>query len=48
MKINPPISIRTTLIAGHPGEREEDFNEMYEFVKKNKFNRLGIFTYSHE
>ncbi len=47
-EINPPISIRTTLIAGHPGETEEDFNEMYEFVKKNKFNRLGIFTYSHE
>jgi len=47
-EINPPISIRTTLIAGHPGEREEDFNEMYEFVEKNKFNRLGIFTYSHE
>ncbi len=47
-EINPPISIRTTLIAGHPGETEEDFNEMYEFVEKNKFNRLGIFTYSHE
>ena len=47
-EINPLISIRTTLIAGHPGETEEDFNEMYEFVEKNKFNRLGIFTYSHE
>jgi len=47
-EINPPISIRTTLIAGHPGETEKDFNEMYEFVEKNKFNRLGIFTYSHE
>ena len=42
-EINPSISIRTTLIAGHPGESEEDFNEMYEFVEKNKFNRLGIF-----
>ena len=47
-EINPLISIRTTLIAGHPGETEEDFKEMYEFVEKNKFNRLGIFTYSHE
>ena len=47
-EINPLISIRTTLIAGHPGETEKDFNEMYEFVEKNKFNRLGIFTYSHE
>ena len=47
-EINPSISIRTTLIAGHPGESKEDFNEMYEFVEKNKFNRLGIFTYSHE
>jgi len=44
----PGISIRTTLIAGHPGETEKDFQEMYNFVEKIKFNRLGIFTYSHE
>ena len=46
--IIPGISIRTTLIAGHPGETEKDFQEMYNFVEKIKFNRLGIFTYSHE
>ena len=47
-EIIPNISIRTTLIAGHPGETEKDFQEMYNFVEKMKFNRLGIFTYSHE
>ena len=46
--INPQISLRTTLIAGHPGETEKDFDEMYDFVEKTKFDRLGIFTYSHE
>ena len=44
----PEIAIRTTLIAGHPGETEKDFDEMCDFVRKMKFNRLGIFTYSHE
>ena len=44
----PNIAIRTTLIAGYPGETEEDFQEMYEWVQKTKFDRLGIFTYSHE
>ena len=44
----PGITIRTTLIAGHPGETEEDFQEMCEFVETMKFDRLGIFTYSHE
>ena len=44
----PGIAIRTTLIAGYPGETEEDFQEMYEFVEKMSFERLGIFTYSHE
>ena len=47
-EINSEISIRTTLIAGHPGETDGDFEEMYDFVEKNKFDRLGIFTYSHE
>ena len=45
---NPEIALRTTLIAGHPGETEEDFHEMYEFVERSQFDRLGIFTYSHE
>ena len=44
----PGIAIRTTLIAGHPGETEEDFKDLCEFVKHNQFDRLGIFTYSHE
>lgn len=44
----PGISIRTTLIAGHPGETEEEFQEMVDFVKEFRFDRLGIFTYSHE
>ncbi|MEM6828868.1 MAG: 30S ribosomal protein S12 methylthiotransferase RimO [Bacteroidota bacterium] len=44
----PDIAIRTTLIAGHPQERESDFEEMLDFVEKSKFERLGIFTYSHE
>ena len=42
------IAIRTTLIAGHPGETEADFEEMLRFVEKSRFERLGIFTYSHE
>ena len=46
--INPDITIRTTLIAGHPGETDHDFEEMYEFVERSRFDRLGIFTYSHE
>ena len=44
----PGIALRTTLIAGFPGETEADFQEMYEWVKRSKFDRLGIFTYSHE
>lgn len=44
----PGIAIRTTLIAGHPGETEEEFEEMVDFVKASRFDRLGIFTYSHE
>jgi len=44
----PGIALRTTLIAGFPGETEDDFQEMYEWVKRSKFDRLGIFTYSHE
>ncbi|MBC7388675.1 MAG: 30S ribosomal protein S12 methylthiotransferase RimO [Opitutaceae bacterium] len=44
----PGIAIRTTLIAGHPGETEADFIEMQEFVQRMRFDRLGIFKYSHE
>jgi len=44
----PGIAIRTTLIAGHPGETEQDFKDLCDFVIRNKFDRLGIFTYSHE
>jgi ribosomal protein S12 methylthiotransferase len=44
----PGIAIRTTLIAGYPGETEADFDEMYDWVQRSKFDRLGIFTYSHE
>jgi len=44
----PGIAIRTTLIAGHPGETEEEFEEMMDFVAESKFERLGVFPYSHE
>ena len=44
----PGIAMRTTLIAGYPGETQADFDEMYSFVERTRFDRLGIFTYSHE
>lgn len=44
----PDIALRTTLIAGHPGETDQDFQELYDWVEETKFDRLGIFTYSHE
>jgi ribosomal protein S12 methylthiotransferase len=44
----PNIAIRTTLIVGYPGETKAEFQEMYEFVEKMRFDRLGVFTYSHE
>ena len=44
----PGIALRTTLIAGHPGETEADFEEMMGFVERSRFDRLGVFTYSHE
>lgn len=44
----PEIALRTTLIAGYPGETEEDYLEMKEWVEQSRFDRLGIFTYSHE
>lgn len=44
----PDIILRTTLITGFPGETEEDFAHMVDFVKTTKFDRLGVFTYSPE
>jgi len=44
----PGIAVRTTLIAGYPGETEKDHEEMLRWVEDTKFERLGIFTYSHE
>ena len=44
----PKIAVRTTLIVGHPGETEEAFMDLMDFVEKNRFERLGVFTYSHE
>lgn len=44
----PGIHLRTTMITGHPGETEEDFMELTEFVKNTRFERLGVFPYSHE
>ncbi|NNL02696.1 MAG: 30S ribosomal protein S12 methylthiotransferase RimO, partial [Eudoraea sp.] len=44
----PEMAIRTTLIVGYPGETEEDFLTMKEWVKEMRFERLGCFTYSHE
>jgi ribosomal protein S12 methylthiotransferase len=44
----PRICLRTTLIAGFPGERREDVEEVKEFLRQHRFDRVGIFTYSHE
>ena len=44
----PGAVIRTTLIAGHPGETEQDFLELKDFISEFKFDRLGVFSYSHE
>ena len=44
----PGICLRTTLLVGHPGEKEEDFSELCEWVKEMKFDRLGAFAYSEE
>lgn len=44
----PDIMIRTTFIVGFPGETDEDFTELCEFVKETKFDRVGVFTYSRE
>jgi ribosomal protein S12 methylthiotransferase len=44
----PGIAIRTTMIVGHPGETEVDYQELAEFVEKSRFDRMGVFAYSHE
>lgn len=44
----PAAVIRTTLIAGHPGETEKDYNELKDFLIEFRFDRLGVFAYSHE
>lgn len=42
------IAIRTTMIAGHPGESPKEFDEMMKFIEQSRFDRLGVFGYSHE
>ncbi len=44
----PNMAVRTTLIVGYPGETEEQFEELKQFVKNSKFERMGCFAYSHE
>lgn len=44
----PGIALRTTMISGHPGETGEDFLQLMDFIEKSRFERLGIFNYSHE
>jgi ribosomal protein S12 methylthiotransferase len=44
----PGVAIRTSLITGYPGETEKEFNELKEFVLESRFDRLGVFAYSHE
>ena len=44
----PDIALRTTLIVGHPGETDKDFAQLVDFVEQTRFDRLGVFTYSHE
>jgi ribosomal protein S12 methylthiotransferase len=44
----PGITLRTTILVGHPGETEADFEDLKQFVKDFEFDRLGVFTYSHE
>lgn len=44
----PDIAIRTSLIVGHPGETEQEFEKLLQFVRHAQFDRVGVFTYSHE
>ena len=44
----PNVSVRTAFIVGYPGETEEDFKELYDFIKRSRFDRMGVFEYSRE
>lgn len=44
----PGLALRTTMLVGHPGETEEDFENLLDFIRETKFDRLGVFPYSHE
>ncbi|NVO20737.1 MAG: 30S ribosomal protein S12 methylthiotransferase RimO [Bacteroidetes bacterium] len=44
----PEMAIRTAFIVGYPGETEDEFNELKQFIKETRFDRVGVFTYSHE
>ena len=44
----PEIKIRSTVIVGYPGEGDDEFKELYDFIDENQFDRLGVFTYSEE
>lgn len=44
----PGLALRTTMLVGHPGETEADHKELLEFIRETRFDRLGVFTYSHE
>jgi ribosomal protein S12 methylthiotransferase len=44
----PGIALRSTMLVGFPGETERDFEELCDFVAETRFERLGVFTYSHE
>jgi ribosomal protein S12 methylthiotransferase len=44
----PTAAVRTTIIAGHPGESDKDYNELLAYIQEYRFDRLGVFTYSHE
>ena len=46
--INSDIAIRTSIIVGHPGETDKEFNELLKFISEVEFDRLGVFQYSHE
>ena len=47
-KNSPDIALRTSIIVGYPEETEDEFQELYDFVEETEFDRLGVFTYSHE
>jgi len=44
----PDVTLRTTVLTGFPGETDEEFSELMEFLKDFRFDRLGVFPYSHE